>query len=164
MYMTDERAEIGVYGGSGFYSLIEKPREVWVETPYGMPSDKIALGEIAGDHDKIRFDPRHQRDQRFEERGVEAYYQYQREHEDERLLLSRASLEMIQGEDNCVVESGTAVWGLHRQGGAQRFYIIGEGNAGRKSRCMHRVHGLHISRRAIHLRLREHQRGHGRGS
>jgi hypothetical protein len=30
-----------------------------------------ALGEIAGDHDKIRFDPRHQRDQRFEERGVD---------------------------------------------------------------------------------------------
>ena len=41
-------AEIGVFGGSGFYSLIENAREVWVETPYGPPSDKIALGEIAG--------------------------------------------------------------------------------------------------------------------
>ena len=28
-------AEIGVFGGSGFYSLLKDPREMWVETPYG---------------------------------------------------------------------------------------------------------------------------------
>lgn len=60
---TDERAEIGVYGGSGFYSLLENPREVWVETPYGLPSDKIALGEIAGR--SVAFLPRHGRDHRY---------------------------------------------------------------------------------------------------
>ena len=39
--MATESAEIGVYGGSGFYSLMENPKEVWVETPYGAPSDKL---------------------------------------------------------------------------------------------------------------------------
>ena len=32
-------AEIGVFGGSGFYSLLEEVREVKVDTPYGPPSD-----------------------------------------------------------------------------------------------------------------------------
>ena len=68
MYSTDERAEIGVYGGSGFYSLIERPREVWVETPYGMPSDKIALGEIAGK--KVAFLPRHGKDHRYPPQSI----------------------------------------------------------------------------------------------
>jgi 5'-methylthioadenosine phosphorylase len=61
--MATESAEIGVYGGSGFYSLMDDPREVWVETPYGMPSDKIALGEIAGR--KVAFLPRHAKDHRY---------------------------------------------------------------------------------------------------
>ena len=54
---TKERADIGVFGGSGFYSLIENAREVEVETPYGSPSDAIALGEIAGK--RVAFLPRH---------------------------------------------------------------------------------------------------------
>ena len=60
---TDERADIGVFGGSGFYSLIENAREVAVETPYGCPSDKLALGEIAGK--RVAFLPRHGKDHRF---------------------------------------------------------------------------------------------------
>jgi 5'-methylthioadenosine phosphorylase len=68
MTTTNERAEIGVYGGSGFYSLIENPREVWVETPYGLPSDKIALGEIAGK--KVAFLPRHGKDHRFPPQSI----------------------------------------------------------------------------------------------
>ena len=55
--MTKERAEIGVFGGSGFYSLLSDAREVWIETPYGAPCDKIALGEIAGK--RVAFLPRH---------------------------------------------------------------------------------------------------------
>jgi len=50
-------AEIGVFGGSGFYSLIDGCREVKIETPYGPPSDLVALGEIAGR--KVAFLPRH---------------------------------------------------------------------------------------------------------
>src|ERR1035437_3000598 len=68
MYTTDERAEIGVYGGSGFYSLIENPREIWVDTPYGLPADKIALGEIAGK--KVAFLPRHGKDHRYPPQSI----------------------------------------------------------------------------------------------
>ncbi len=60
---TNERAEIGVFGGSGFYSLIENAREVRIETPYGAPSDAVALGEIAGK--RVAFLPRHGKDHRF---------------------------------------------------------------------------------------------------
>jgi 5'-methylthioadenosine phosphorylase len=52
-----DSAEIGVFGGSGFYSLIEGCREIKVETPYGPPSDLIALGEITGR--RVAFLPRH---------------------------------------------------------------------------------------------------------
>lgn len=52
--------KIGVFGGSGFYSLFDKARQEKVETPYGSPSDKIAIGEIAGQ--KVAFLPRHGKD------------------------------------------------------------------------------------------------------
>ena len=68
METTTERADIGVFGGSGFYSLIENAREVWVETPYGAPSDKVALGEIAGK--KVAFLPRHGKDHRFPPQAI----------------------------------------------------------------------------------------------
>ncbi len=55
--MSNESAEIGVFGGSGFYSLIENAREVTLETPYGAPSEQLALGEIAGR--RVAFLPRH---------------------------------------------------------------------------------------------------------
>jgi 5'-methylthioadenosine phosphorylase len=50
-------AEIGVFGGSGFYSLIEGMHELKVETPYGAPSDVLAVGEMLGHH--VAFLPRH---------------------------------------------------------------------------------------------------------
>ncbi|MBP0460504.1 S-methyl-5'-thioadenosine phosphorylase [Streptomyces montanisoli] len=52
-------AEIGVIGGSGFYSFLEDVTEVQVETPYGQPSDSLFLGEIAGR--RVAFLPRHGR-------------------------------------------------------------------------------------------------------
>jgi 5'-methylthioadenosine phosphorylase len=52
-------AEIGVFGGSGFYSLIEGAQELQVDTPYGPPSDVITLGEIADR--RVAFLPRHGR-------------------------------------------------------------------------------------------------------
>jgi len=63
-----ERADIGVFGGSGFYSLLEDAREVWIETPYGMPSDKLALGEIAGK--RVAFLPRHGKDHRYPPQSI----------------------------------------------------------------------------------------------
>ncbi len=53
------KAEIGVFGGSGFYSLLENVREIKVDTPYGPPSDCVMLAEVAGR--KVAFLPRHGR-------------------------------------------------------------------------------------------------------
>ena len=50
-------AEVGVFGGSGFYAFLEGVEEKVVETPYGAPSSAIALGEIAGK--SVAFLPRH---------------------------------------------------------------------------------------------------------
>ncbi len=56
--MTQQTAEIGIFGGSGFYEFVEGGlEEVQIETPYGQPSDRIALGTVAGR--RIAFLPRH---------------------------------------------------------------------------------------------------------
>jgi len=52
-----EKARIGIFGGSGFYNLLEKAEAIDVNTPYGKPSGKITIGEYAGQ--KIAFLPRH---------------------------------------------------------------------------------------------------------
>ncbi|MFG2341320.1 S-methyl-5'-thioadenosine phosphorylase [Streptomyces yangpuensis] len=52
-------AEIGVIGGSGFYSFLEDVSEIQVETPYGPPSDSLYIGELAGR--SVAFLPRHGR-------------------------------------------------------------------------------------------------------
>ncbi len=54
------KADIGIIGGSGFYDLAANLKEIKVETPYGPPSDKIALGGILGK--KVAFLPRHHKD------------------------------------------------------------------------------------------------------
>lgn len=53
------KAEVGVFGGSGFYSLLEDVREVKVDTPYGSPSDSVFLATVKGR--KVAFLPRHGR-------------------------------------------------------------------------------------------------------
>jgi 5'-methylthioadenosine phosphorylase len=53
------QAEIGVIGGSGFYSFLDDVTEISVDTPYGQPSDSLFLGEIAGR--RVAFLPRHGR-------------------------------------------------------------------------------------------------------
>ena len=50
-------AEIGVFGGSGFYSFLEDVEEVEVETPYGKPSAPFTIGEVGGR--RVAFLPRH---------------------------------------------------------------------------------------------------------
>jgi len=54
-----DQAEIGVFGGSGFYSLLDDVREVKVDTPYGPPSDSYFLASVGGR--RIAFLPRHGR-------------------------------------------------------------------------------------------------------
>ena len=50
-------AEIGVFGGSGFYSFLDDVEQVEVETPYGAPSAPLFIGEIGGK--RVAFLPRH---------------------------------------------------------------------------------------------------------
>jgi len=52
-------AEIGIFGGSGFYELLEEAEEVTLQTPYGPPSAPITLGEVGGR--RVAFLPRHGR-------------------------------------------------------------------------------------------------------
>ena len=52
-------AGIGLFGGSGFYSFLEHATLTTIETPFGLPSDQIALGEVGGH--QVAFLPRHGR-------------------------------------------------------------------------------------------------------
>ncbi|GAH42493.1 unnamed protein product [marine sediment metagenome] len=61
--MKSIKAEIGVFGGSGFYSFLEDVEEISVKTPYGDPSDVITLGNIAGR--RVAFLPRHGRNHQY---------------------------------------------------------------------------------------------------
>ena len=53
----EKKADIGVFGGSGFYEFTKDIEEIKIETPYGSPSDKIALATVDGK--KVAFLPRH---------------------------------------------------------------------------------------------------------
>jgi 5'-methylthioadenosine phosphorylase len=55
------KAEIGIIGGSGLYSMpgFEAQQEVFIETPFGPPSDNYVLGTLAGRH--VAFLARHGR-------------------------------------------------------------------------------------------------------
>lgn len=57
------RADIGVIGGSGFYSFFDDPQAVHVSTSFGDPSDDIVIGEVDGR--RVAFLPRHGHDHRF---------------------------------------------------------------------------------------------------
>ena len=56
-------AEIGVFGGSGFYAFLDDPEEVAIETPYGAPSAPITIGTIG--ERRVAFLPRHGKDHEF---------------------------------------------------------------------------------------------------
>ena len=51
------RAEIGVFGGSGFYSFLTDATEHAVTTPFGDPSAPIVIGTVADR--RVAFLPRH---------------------------------------------------------------------------------------------------------
>ena len=52
-------ADVGVFGGSGFYSFVDVVQEVEVETPFGPPSAPLVIGEVGGR--RVAFLPRHGR-------------------------------------------------------------------------------------------------------
>ena len=49
--------QIGIFGGSGFYSLLDRVTEETIDTPYGRPSAPLAIGRIEGK--EVAFLPRH---------------------------------------------------------------------------------------------------------
>jgi 5'-methylthioadenosine phosphorylase len=57
------QASIGVIGGSGLYEFLTGAEEVTVETPFGLPSDGIVIGDVGGR--SVAFLPRHGRDHQF---------------------------------------------------------------------------------------------------
>ena len=59
--MSQQKAEIGIIGGSGLYSMpgFEAREEVRLNTPYGDPSDAYILGTLEGH--EVAFLPRHAR-------------------------------------------------------------------------------------------------------
>jgi 5'-methylthioadenosine phosphorylase len=52
-------AEIGIFGGSGFYSFLDDVEEAEVDTPYGKPSAPVTIGDVGGK--RVAFLPRHGR-------------------------------------------------------------------------------------------------------
>jgi 5'-methylthioadenosine phosphorylase len=56
-------AELGVFGGSGFYSFLSDVQVLDVETPYGRPSAPVTLGTVEGR--RVAFIPRHGADHEF---------------------------------------------------------------------------------------------------
>lgn len=53
----DVSPDIGIIGGTGFYSFLDAPQGVDVDTPYGRPSAPISIGEVGGR--RVAFLPRH---------------------------------------------------------------------------------------------------------
>lgn len=51
------QADIGIIGGSGFYSFFDGAERVAVDTPFGSPSAGLTIGEVAGR--RVAFLPRH---------------------------------------------------------------------------------------------------------
>jgi 5'-methylthioadenosine phosphorylase len=58
------KAEIGIIGGSGLYSMpgFKEREEAYLDTPFGRPSDNYVLGELAGR--RVAFLARHGRGHR----------------------------------------------------------------------------------------------------
>lgn len=61
-------ADIGVIGGTGFYSFIQDAEEHAVATPYGDPSAPVAVGTVAGR--RVAFLPRHGAHHDFPPHGI----------------------------------------------------------------------------------------------
>ena len=57
------RADVGVIGGSGFYSFLDDVERVPVSTPFGAPSDDVVIGEVGGR--RVAFLARHGQGHRF---------------------------------------------------------------------------------------------------
>ncbi len=60
---STERADVGVIGGSGFYTFLTDAKPIPVSTPFGPPSSEVVVGELDGR--SVAFVARHGVDHRF---------------------------------------------------------------------------------------------------
>ncbi len=58
------KPELAVIGGTGFYTFLDDPASVEVDTPYGKPSAPISIGSVEGGR-TVAFLPRHGRQHEF---------------------------------------------------------------------------------------------------
>jgi 5'-methylthioadenosine phosphorylase len=56
---SDLGAEVGVFGGSGFYEFLDDATDIELDTPYGPPASTIRVGTLAGR--RVAFMARHGR-------------------------------------------------------------------------------------------------------
>ena len=64
-----KKIKIGLIDGTGFYEFFEgQTKEVLVKTKFGLPSDKIIIGNLFGR--KIAFLPRHGRKHQLPPQGM----------------------------------------------------------------------------------------------
>lgn len=54
---------LGIFGGSGFYELLQNSEELDIDTPFGKPSDKLMKGVF--ENKEVVFLPRHGRGHKF---------------------------------------------------------------------------------------------------
>lgn len=64
------RADIGIFGGSGFYEFLDDVEHVELETPFGPPSAPVTIGRIG--ERRVAFIPRHGRNHQFGPAAVPA--------------------------------------------------------------------------------------------
>lgn len=66
MNPTLPRADVGVFGGTGFYSIADATETVEVATPWGAPSSPVTLADFGtGEGPRVAFLARHGTDHRF---------------------------------------------------------------------------------------------------
>ncbi|GAA0589014.1 S-methyl-5'-thioadenosine phosphorylase [Paractinoplanes ferrugineus] len=60
---TQARPDVGIIGGTGFYTLLAESEQITVDTPFGPPSGPLTVGEVGGR--TVAFLARHGADHRF---------------------------------------------------------------------------------------------------
>lgn len=67
--MSGSVADIGVFGGSGFYEFLDDVETVEIPTPWGAPSAPLSVGTVG--ERRVAFLPRHGADHRFPPHAID---------------------------------------------------------------------------------------------
>ena len=95
--MAEQQAQIGVFGGSGFYSFLQHTEQVEISTPYGDPSGPIVLGEVGGR--SVAFLPRHGHEHTHDESVTSVGIEERRELDAKKLNAWLSELLQTKGAD-----------------------------------------------------------------